>query len=158
MTLSRYRHAVYSLFFVSGISGLVYQIVWLRMLSRIMGVTIYATSTVLAAFMAGLALGSFLFGRLADRRTDLLRLYALLEMFIGCTALCIPLVPDPVAFPVSLDPSRFTGNRRWPCRLSADPRPHLIPRPYYPHHVDGRHASDPDGLPRKEGEPFWQEL
>ena len=92
MTLSRYRHAVYSLFFASGISGLVYEIVWLRMLSRIMGVTIYATSTVLAAFMAGLALGSFLFGRLADRRTDLLRLYALLEMFIGCTALCIPLV------------------------------------------------------------------
>ena len=92
MPLSRYKYAVYSLFFISGISGLVYEIVWLRMLSRIMGVTIYATSTVLAAFMAGLALGSFLFGRLADRRADWLRLYAGLELLIGCTALVIPLV------------------------------------------------------------------
>lgn len=92
MTRLRYKYAVCSLFFISGISGLVYEIVWLRMLSRIMGVTIYATSTVLAAFMAGLALGSFLFGRLADRRNDWLRLYAVLELLIGCTALCIPLV------------------------------------------------------------------
>ncbi len=92
MTPSRLKCAVYTLFFISGISGLVYEIVWLRMLSRIMGVTIYATSTVLAAFMAGLALGSFLFGRLADRRSDWLRLYALLELLIACAALLVPVV------------------------------------------------------------------
>ncbi|HWX23018.1 MAG TPA: fused MFS/spermidine synthase [Candidatus Binatia bacterium] len=90
--MSRFKYAVYSLFLISGISGLVYEIVWLRMLSRIMGVTIYATSTVLASFMAGLALGSFLFGRLADRRTDWLKVYAALELGIGCTALLIPVV------------------------------------------------------------------
>ena len=61
-TQSTYR--VYLLFFASGISGLMYQVVWLRMLSRLLGVTIYATSTVLAAFMGGLALGSFFIGRL----------------------------------------------------------------------------------------------
>ena len=90
MTDNRLKYTVYSLFFISGISGLAYEIVWLRMLSRLMGVTIYATSTVLAAFMAGLALGSFLFGRLVDKRTDWLRLYALLEFLIGCTALLVP--------------------------------------------------------------------
>ncbi len=90
MTPSKFKNAIYALFFVSGISGLVYEIVWLRMLSRIMGVTIYATSTVLAAFMAGLALGSFLLGRVADKRRDGLRLYGVLELLIGCTALVIP--------------------------------------------------------------------
>ncbi|MER3406740.1 MAG: hypothetical protein C4289_17545, partial [Chloroflexota bacterium] len=45
------------LFFCSGISGLIYQVVWVRMLSLAFGVTVHAISTVLAAFMAGLALG-----------------------------------------------------------------------------------------------------
>ena len=60
----QYRYSIYVLFFTSGISGLMYEVVWLRMLTRITGVTVYATATVVAAFMAGLALGSFLFGRL----------------------------------------------------------------------------------------------
>jgi spermidine synthase len=62
------------------------------MLSRIVGVTIYATSTVLAAFMAGLAIGSFLLGRFIDRRDDHLRVYAVLELAIGLAALMIPLL------------------------------------------------------------------
>jgi spermidine synthase len=69
-----------------------YEVVWLRMLSRITGVTIYATSTVLSAFMAGLALGSFLLGKFIDRRRDTLKVYALLEFLIGCTALIIPII------------------------------------------------------------------
>ena len=85
-------YLIYLLFFTSGISGLIYEVVWLRMLARIMGVTIYATSTVVAAFMAGLALGSFLFGRFIDRRDDTLRVYATLEFMIGATALLVPLI------------------------------------------------------------------
>lgn len=46
------------LLFVSGACALVYQTLWLRLLGLVFGVTAYATSTVLAAFMAGLALGS----------------------------------------------------------------------------------------------------
>ena len=80
------------IFFGSGVSGLIYEVVWLRMLARIMGVTIYATSTVVAAFMAGLALGSFLLGRFIDRREDPLRVYALLEVLIGASALLVPLI------------------------------------------------------------------
>lgn len=75
------------LFFVSGSSGLIYEVVWLRMLSRTLGSTVYAASTILAVFMAGLALGSFVFGRFSDRVRRPLMLYACLEAGIGATAL-----------------------------------------------------------------------
>jgi len=78
------------LFFASGISGLMYEVVWLRMLTRITGVTIHATATVLAAFMTGLALGSFVFGRFIDKREDGLRVYAFLEFLVACAALLVP--------------------------------------------------------------------
>jgi spermidine synthase len=57
------------------------------MLTRILGNTVYATSTVLAAFMAGLALGSFLAGRWVDRSRQPLAWYAGLEVGIGLAAL-----------------------------------------------------------------------
>jgi spermidine synthase len=46
------------LFFLSGACALVYQTLWLRRLSLIFGVTVYAASTVLASFMTGLAIGA----------------------------------------------------------------------------------------------------
>ncbi|MGO9568175.1 MAG: fused MFS/spermidine synthase [Desulfomonilaceae bacterium] len=84
------RSLVYTLFFASGISGLMYQIVWLRMLSRTTGVSIHATATVVAAFMAGLALGSFILGKFVDKRDDPLRIYALLELCVAGTVFLIP--------------------------------------------------------------------
>jgi spermidine synthase len=48
------------LFLLSGCAALIYQILWLRLLGLVFGVTVYAASTVLAAFMAGLALGSLI--------------------------------------------------------------------------------------------------
>lgn len=92
MIQKRATYLIYFIFFGSGISGLIYEVVWLRMLARIMGVTIYATSTVVAAFMAGLALGSFLLGKFIDRREDPLRIYASLEFLIGAAALLVPLI------------------------------------------------------------------
>ena len=77
---------LYGLFFLSGISGLMYEVVWVRMLTRILGSTIFATSTVLAVFMAGLALGSFLIGRWADRFKNPLLWYAGLEIGIAVSA------------------------------------------------------------------------
>src|SRR5581483_3311672 len=74
---------LFVVFFLSGISGLMYQVVWVRMLSRILGNTVYATSTVLAAFMAGLALGSYLMSRRADHAGRPILWYALLELGIG---------------------------------------------------------------------------
>jgi spermidine synthase len=75
------------IFFFSGIAGLAYQILWVKLLSQMFGHTIYAISTVVATFMAGLALGSYIFGRLADRSKSPLKLYALLELGIGIYAI-----------------------------------------------------------------------
>jgi len=87
---TRLRHLVYGAFFLSGASGLILQIVWLRMLKLVFGATTLATSTVLTAFMAGLALGSYWLGRRADRSANKLRLYALLELGVGASALLLP--------------------------------------------------------------------
>ena len=61
------RKLILFLFFASGISGLIYEIVWTRIFTLLFGNTTYAISTVLTAFMAGLAAGSFIFGRIADK-------------------------------------------------------------------------------------------
>ena len=63
----------------SGAAGLTYQVLWLRLLSLVFGVTAYAASTVLAGFMAGLAIGSLVAGRVAARASHPLRLFAAAE-------------------------------------------------------------------------------
>ena len=88
-----YRYLIYSLFLLSGISGLIYQIIWTRMLVLVFGNTMLATSTVLSAFMGGLAAGSYVLGRYIDRRPrPLIRVYAVLEAGIGISGLLFPLV------------------------------------------------------------------
>ncbi|MGB6001011.1 MAG: fused MFS/spermidine synthase, partial [Thermoanaerobaculia bacterium] len=87
------RGLMFLLFFLSGISGLVYQIVWTRQLVLVFGNTLLATSSVLTAFMAGLAAGSYLLGKYIDARPwPLIKLYALLEAGIGGFALVFPLL------------------------------------------------------------------
>lgn len=71
------------IFVLSGASGLIYQIAWIKLLSLTFGVTIYAVSTVVAAFMGGLALGSFLGGRLSDRVGSPVLAYAAVELLIA---------------------------------------------------------------------------
>src|SRR5881628_1144871 len=78
------------LFFLSGISGLIYQVVWMRILTRILGCTIYASSTVLASFMAGLAIGSFFAGRFVDRSRSPVRWYGILEIGIAISGIVLP--------------------------------------------------------------------
>ncbi len=85
---------LYALFFLSGVSGLLYEVVWLRQLSRLLGSTVYASATVLAAFMAGLALGSLIGGRFIDRARRPLRVYGLLELGIALAALGVLPLPE----------------------------------------------------------------
>jgi spermidine synthase len=76
---------VYFLFFVSGITALIYEIVWTRMLTLVFGHTVFSVSVVLAAFMAGLGLGSYLFGYAADRlssSSSALKVYGWIEILI----------------------------------------------------------------------------
>ena len=79
-------------FFLSGATGLLYQVVWLRMLGLVFGHTVYAITTVLAAFMSGLALGSLVFGRLSGRLRSLIAVYGWLEIGIGLYCVLIPLL------------------------------------------------------------------
>src|ERR1700716_1084498 len=79
---------LYFLFFCSGISGLIYQVVWVRVFGNVFGNTIYSTSLVVAVFMLGLGVGSYLVGEWADRQyvaspESLLRAYAYFELVIG---------------------------------------------------------------------------
>ena len=77
----------YCLFFLSGAAALIYEIVWARYLSLIFGGSHLAVTTVLAVFMGGLALGSYLIGRRIDEHGQLLRLFGTLELGIGASAL-----------------------------------------------------------------------
>lgn len=78
---------LFAAFFLSGISGLIYQTVWVRMLTRYLGSTTAATATVLCVFMGGLALGAWLGGRLSDRIKRQLFGYVILELCIASSAI-----------------------------------------------------------------------
>ena len=80
-----------ALFFGSGACALIYQVMWLRLLSLVFGVTVYAASTVLAGFMAGLGVGSFLAGRLARRIRQPLAAFGVAEILVGGTAFLTPI-------------------------------------------------------------------
>ncbi len=79
-------------FIVSGATGLIYEVLWARMLGLVFGATTLAVSTVLAAFMGGLALGSALAGKLAPRIKKPLATYGWMEIGIAAYALLVPLL------------------------------------------------------------------
>src|SRR5438445_2703034 len=87
-----WRRVVLAVCFLSGVSGLLYEVVWARMLHLSFGDTVLAVSTVLASFMAGRAMGSRWIGRSIDRRRRVLAGYAGLEVGIGLSALLFPVV------------------------------------------------------------------
>ena len=72
--------------FVAGAAALLFETLWYRTAGLVFGNGIWASSLVLAAFMAGLALGSGVAARLADRAVRPLRLYAGIELAIGASA------------------------------------------------------------------------
>jgi spermidine synthase len=86
------RSILYVVFFLSGATGLVYEVIWVRLTGLVFGNTSHAISTVLGAFMAGLALGSWKLGQKADRISNPLRMYGFLEIGIGISAALVPLV------------------------------------------------------------------
>src|SRR5688572_21541654 len=85
------RLLVYGAFFLSGVTALVYEVVWSRYLTLFLGSSSAAHTIVLSTFMAGLAAGNSYFGRLADRTSiPRLRLYGALEIGIGLFCLLFP--------------------------------------------------------------------
>ncbi len=84
---------VLAAFLLSGAAALIYEVVWTRALSLVLGSTTHAVSTMLATFMAGLALGAWLGGRLADRSRNPLLLFGACELGIGLLGiLSLPLI------------------------------------------------------------------
>jgi len=82
-------------FFLSGLTSLIYEILWTRMIVKIIGAAPFAVSIVLTVFMAGLGLGSLLAARTIDRIAQpirLVKIYGVLELIIGLYALAVPLL------------------------------------------------------------------
>jgi spermidine synthase len=84
------RIILFAVLFFSGVSALIYQIVWIRKFGLVFGVDVFTMATVLSAFMGGLAIGSLIFGRLVDKVKSPLRLFMLLEFGIGLFAILFP--------------------------------------------------------------------
>src|ERR1051325_2371657 len=80
---------VVSLFIGSGCSALIYEIVWSQLLELVIGASAISLGVLLATFMGGMCLGSFLFPRWVSAKRHPLRVYALLEFGTAAFALLI---------------------------------------------------------------------
>ncbi len=87
-----FRLAVYGAFFLSGATALVLEILWSRQFVTVLGASTYSISVVLCAFMAGLGVGSWLGGRLADRFPHRLLMYGTIQAVIALWAMGVPLL------------------------------------------------------------------
>lgn len=83
---------VLACFFVSGATGLVFQVAWSKMLAVSLGSTLWAITAVVAAFMGGLGLGSLLGARLSGRVSSRFRLYGWVEGLVGLFGIASPLI------------------------------------------------------------------
>src|SRR5450432_1866444 len=83
---------VLALFFGSGATALIYEVVWAKFLAQMFGSTIYAQTVVLAVFMGGLALGNQIFGAWADGLRKPVKAYGALEILIGIYAFLFPML------------------------------------------------------------------
>ncbi len=86
---------VFICFFLSGLTGLTYEILWSRMIVKIIGGAPFAVSIILTVFMGGLGVGSYVAGRMIDRvknPVNLVRIYGALELIIAAYGLALPLL------------------------------------------------------------------
>ena len=76
-------------FAVAGLSALVYQVAWTRILSLLLGSSVYAFSLILAVFILGLALGTLAASRVLEKINDLIKGYGLTQIIIGFSSLLV---------------------------------------------------------------------
>ncbi|WP_431015054.1 fused MFS/spermidine synthase [Bradyrhizobium pachyrhizi] len=81
-----------ALAFVSGAAGLIYQVIWIKQLSLVVGADVYAITTAVSAFFTGLALGGLIFGGRADRAGQPAKLYIAIEIGTGITGVATTLI------------------------------------------------------------------
>lgn len=89
-----------ALLFLSGSAALVFQVLWIKQLSLVVGVEVSAIAGAVSAFFLGLALGGWRLGRLADRQRRPVRFYALLEtaVAVSCVAVTLALAHSAALF------------------------------------------------------------
>jgi len=87
---------LHALFFCSGGSGLIYEVVWVREFGNIFGNTVYSAALVVAVFMLGLGAGGYVVGRWADRRAGRgpspVKTYGYFELGVGLWGLLVALL------------------------------------------------------------------
>jgi spermidine synthase len=86
----RRRWPILAIFILSGAAGLIYEVVWARQLVLVFGNTTQAVSAILTGFFGGIAIGSVIGGRIADRAKRALRMYGLLELILVVIVLLTP--------------------------------------------------------------------
>lgn len=101
-----------ALLFASGAAALVYQVLWIKQLSLIVGVDVYAVSAGIGAFFLGLALGAAALGRLADRIHQPYRLYAVLEVGVAILS-CIATIALSHSAGLFAKIEQFSGILAW---------------------------------------------
>ncbi|HJU38312.1 MAG TPA: hypothetical protein VJ724_01975, partial [Tahibacter sp.] len=111
---------IVAFFVLSGLTGLVYQSVWTQYLGLVLGSAAYAQSLVLAIFMGGMAIGSWIASRRAERMQNLLKSYGAIEgavgvfalvfhaLFVAGTALLYERVIPALDDPLAIDAARWT--------------------------------------------------
>lgn len=85
------RNVILGIFILSGAAGLIFEVVWARQLVLVFGNTTQAVSAILTGFFGGMAIGSWLGGRIADRIERTLRLYGMLELSLALVVVLTPL-------------------------------------------------------------------
>ncbi|MBI4821799.1 MAG: MFS transporter [Deltaproteobacteria bacterium] len=107
---------VYLLFFLSGVSGLIYQVVWVRSFGNVFGNTVHSASLVSAIFLLGLGLGAYTFGRWADRKRNvrsMLRAYGSLELAIALCCVGLAMGLPRLDTLSALTASEIVGEHGW---------------------------------------------
>ena len=121
---------------ISGAAALVYQVLWIKQLSLVVGVEVYAITTGISAFFAGLAVGGWLFGRWADRLAQPVLLYAGL-------ATAVYAATSPIAFRTSVayvpNASSLCTRATRVLSCTGDPRGTTSPTTRGPEHARHQH-------------------
>ena len=90
--MKKMNYMIMFLFGISGATALVYEVLWNKFLGLVLGNTVSATATTLAVFMGGMALGSFLGGRLSEGIKKNISTYGIIEALIGIYCILIPTI------------------------------------------------------------------
>jgi len=88
------NRVLFSAIFLSGFSALIYQLIWVRLLGLVFGVSSFAVATVVAVFLLGLGLGSYFFGKWSEKTENPLRIYMYVELGIALSSLASYLIID----------------------------------------------------------------